>query len=161
MILLVFGYATDLFINLVKAEHPTIQTRSQEIDATDGVDLAKFNFSMAFSVETIGNKSHSFFKEAREDPDLVEWVVRINEEAKDGTLSSELVDFHPCTENEINSFFPIHKGQKFLLETKKKDLLCIDKKDRFGNDLNLTIYGSENLGIWRNLDIIYRPCVPR
>ena len=41
------------------------------------------------------------------------------------------------------------------------DLLCLDRKDIFGSPVDFNIHGSEKYGVVREINIIYRPCIPR
>ena len=47
------------------------------------------------------------------------------------------------------------------LESVKDNLNCLDKTDRFGNHINMAIYGGLEKGVKRILEIMYRPCIPR
>jgi hypothetical protein len=41
-----------------------------------------------------------------------------------------------------------------------KPLLCLDKKDVFGDSYDWSVYGSYALDVYRLLTIMYRPCIP-
>jgi len=40
-------------------------------------------------------------------------------------------------------------------------MFCLNSTDRFGNKLHRKIYGHHFFGVFRTLDIVLRPCVPR
>ena len=40
------------------------------------------------------------------------------------------------------------------------DLLCLNEEDVFGNPVDFSLFGSYKYGVYRGIDVIYRPCIP-
>ena len=43
---------------------------------------------------------------------------------------------------------------------KEKSFLCLDEKDLKGQNIDLRIYGSDEMSPHIRLDIVYKPCTP-
>jgi len=98
-----------------------------------------------------------------DDPDLVEWAPMMMEKNKDGSLSKTPILFHTCTEAEFDEMPLPHKNQAdvFTEMKRKKEMKCLNKFDKFGNKLEMPIYGGSNSKYHKWLSITMRPCVPR
>ena len=48
-----------------------------------------------------------------------------------------------------------------MLEKKRDQFYCLDGTDKFGNELDLKIYGKYDSHMSRTISIVYRPCIPR
>lgn len=115
---------------------------------TELVDLAEFNFKVAFTVEKIESQGHHV---SALDPDYVEWAAYFFDTKTENPYNK--VDVHKCTEEDFSEFYPISANHRHNLDNIKKrnNFYCLSKKDKFGNDVNMTLYGNYYSGIYRNL----------
>ena len=69
---------------------------------------------------------------------------------------------HPCSEEDYGKFYPRAEKAKEKFEDlrKKKAWMCIDERDEEGVLVNQNLFGSDENGPNRRLEIIYKPCVP-
>jgi hypothetical protein len=67
-----------------------------------------------------------------------------------------------CTAIDYAMFSAPVKGQEKIMEDlmARGEMFCLDKTDRFGNPIDLSINGGYHYGINRMLSIMYRPCIP-
>ena len=74
-----------------------------------------------------------------------------------------ILGVHNCTKSDYEKFWKPQNGTEGRFEQMKStnDLLCLDRKDIFGSPVDFNIHGSEKYGVVREINIIYRPCIPR
>ena len=147
----------------MKAESPDIQTFEIEkgYDLNETVQLADFNFQIAFTAQTLSIQ-HDRQNKYIDDTDFIEWVVTLDEVTPKGEPKTVMIGTHKCTQKELNdTFFPITATQTNVLARQKEHLNCLDNQTVFGDKIDLSLYGGFKFGIYRSLSIMLRPCVPR
>ena len=90
---------------------------------------------------------------------FVEWFAYFDDTQAENTM----INLHKCTEEDYADFNEIVEWQKPKLDVaKEKNMFyCFDKNDQYGNAVNLTMYGDYGSGVFREISLIYRPCLPK
>ena len=124
---------------------------------SEKINLKTYNFQLAFAAEKIINNVD---ESALEDDNYAEWAVFV--ETKNGTnVVNQVWPYHKCMAEDYDKFNPIVEEKKQLLEKKRDQFYCLDGTDKFGNELDLKIYGKYDSHMSRTISIVYRPCIPR
>lgn len=98
-----------------------------------------------------------------DDENYVEWRVTLIEHSGLYEDMHRPIKIHKCTEEEYKEFNPIIEANKNVLQILRRDkiMYCLDKYDQFGNEIDKSIYGNHESGIFRTLSIEMKPCTPR
>lgn len=83
-------------------QNPIINITEEEnaFDASDVIDLNEIGFKMAFGVGDF------LTGESLDDPDHVNWEVKLITGLKQIQLNSTQIPYHKCTNDDYDSFYP-------------------------------------------------------
>ena len=94
LIVTVFGFSIHKSINLFTGNDPKI-TKYNFSEENKGIDLADFNYAMAFRVSR-ADENYDL-----NDTDYVEWFANIDEVTKNGIHLVQQVGIHKCSYEEL------------------------------------------------------------
>lgn len=118
------------------------------LSSTEEINLDAINFKFAFTVEGY------YDKKRKHDPRYVKQRVQLTTKA-DGVLTSLLVPFHDCTEEDYAQFYPVNEQSRIPLKAVQervgRGLYCVDK------DIDLNVYG-KSPGDYQFVEILFLPC---
>ena len=118
------------------------------------VDMDEIGFTFAFNVNSGFKGKWANLNDSK----FVEFVPAIKTKEminKNKVYRIMPLGFHMCTEEDQKHFY------NELGTNKKPDLsklYCLDKQDKFGNPVNLTLY--DKIDFYRKIVLMYRPRVP-
>ena len=146
------SYASVKFAKLITHANPQITEVIEKnyYKGEDSVDLSAINFRMAFTVESYIDK------QMKKDSRYIKWFIR-QKSIVGGEDVENILEFHPCTEEDYAQFYPIETRQESLLNKIKNDPLrgffCLN----WATD-KLTIFGDENGLNYQRLEFATYPC---
>ena len=98
----------------------------------DKFNLNKEGYRIAFNFENRNGKTLN-------DPRYLKWLVRMRQRKQGGESYQKIFDFHECTNDEMQDFYPVSKNSKELLdlinESDERSFYCLDWTDE------LEVYG--------------------
>lgn len=94
LIVTIFGFSIHKSINLFTGNDPKI-TKYNFSEENKGIDLADFNYAMAFRVSR-ADENYDL-----NDTDYVEWFANIDEVTKNGIHLVQQVGIHKCSYEEL------------------------------------------------------------
>jgi len=102
----------------------------------------------------------------RHDPRMMLFEVELIEAVSDGprgmtTKTLQTAGVHECTEEEWMKLYPAKNAMdKNVLDIvrESKGMLCINKKDNNGNAFDFRVYGANEDGSHRRIDVAIYPC---
>ena len=150
---IVLTYATHKFIHLESKKNPVISEyhKANNFDPDEVLNLNERNFRIAFAVE--GFRTNDL----KIDPRYVKWIVR-QYGKKEGKEFEKLLDYHVCTDEDYDAFYPIIESEEKQLqqirETENRGFLCLDWDDQ--NPLE--IYGESLDTEYQRLEAVITPC---
>lgn len=94
--MMVMGYGIQKGMELIYRNNPIVNLSDEAnaYDASDVVDLNAIGFKIAFGVGDF------LTGESLDDPNFVNWEVKLIEGLKQKQLNSTQVNFHKCTDND-------------------------------------------------------------
>ena len=149
-IILLIGYLASQIKVMVGGEQPIISITNElnqhETDE-EALDLNNKNFFLGFGIKDVSTKLA--IPQFKNDPRFVRWYVSIDVTVDDGPRgmrekSIAEIGVHPCNDEEWKRLFP---GSSDLEEKRIRsfktgeDIMCLDKKDKSGKDVDLRIFG--------------------
>jgi hypothetical protein len=97
----------------------------------------------------------------KDDPSLVEWLVRIAESDEQGTKNVRDVGVHLCAEQDWDRFYEPSKKAKARFESLKKGgMYCMNSVDGKGEPVDRRLFGNDDTVPYRSVEIIFKPCTP-
>lgn len=107
---------------------------NNKFNAQDVLHLNDIGFKIAFGV------SDFLTNEILDDPNHVEWQVKLITGLNQKQLSFEFIPFHKCSKADYDSFYPpaIDSENMFKIAKNELDLFCLD------DDKIIEIRGQDN-----------------
>ncbi len=87
------------------------------------VNLTDLGFKIAFSVNDYKNGS------VLDDPNYVQWIVRLNRYENQRSVNTTNIKFHKCTQRDFDQFYPPSSSSiEAVMSVKSYSLYCIDEE---------------------------------
>lgn len=156
MVFVLTSYGSVKLDHLMERHNPLVNAFEKQLfyDETERLDLHKDEIHIAFNVESLNGS------ETKDDPRYVKMLARLFT-VKDGISSEQVLDLHPCTDEDLAAFPPPSPEAKYILNriqsSEVRSLYCLDR-DKLGSALTLWGSWTFNEENYQRLDFILAPC---
>ena len=111
ILMIILFYGLDKFISLIEKENPFVSRIEipEFFSLSYEKNLTKLGSKIAFTLEEY------FTHEAKLDPRYIKTIVRLDGK-KEGKFFEKMLDFHKCSEDELEKFHEIEPKSKFTVD---------------------------------------------
>ena len=111
MLTVILLYTVSKVIDFVEKRSPIVRdlVLTDYFDASDQYNLNQANYRIAFSFE--GEDDDKL----KDDPRYVKIIARFWHR-KDGIKGEKILNYHKCTEEDLNEFYPVAKESQKLYD---------------------------------------------
>ena len=124
VMLVLIAFAIQRLQTLIFHKNPVISLAKMQDnwDPSHKVDMTQLGFKVAFGV------NHFRTLKALDDPNYVQWQVKLTTGLNQVQGNSTYLKFHKCTPDDYKSFYPPRKSDKeiFAQARDKMGFYCID-----------------------------------